>query len=138
MGKNYGWPLHTHGINYNGTPFPWQIDGVDIKQPIHYWTPSPGISNLVFYEGQQFSKWRNSLLVTSLGKQELHRLQLNGNTVTDDEIILENYGSIRDITVDRKGAIYLAMFNLDPKHIGGAIYRLIPNNTRTGALKNAN
>ena len=135
-GKNYGWPLHTFGINYNGTPFPWQHEGLEIIQPVHYWIPSPGISNLIFYEGSRFPKWKNSLLVSSLGKQELYRLDLKNKSIVDEEIVMENYGRIRDIAVDSKGYIYLVI-NPEPKGRAGAVYQLLPVQPTTGVNNDA-
>lgn len=125
-GANYGWPLVSYGMNYDGTAFKWQPSPTPLTDPVYYWTPSPGISNLALYEGDEFPKWNGNLLVTSLGKEELHRLSLQNNVVSNDEIILENQGRIRDIFVDQKGEIFLVI-NPAEKGGSGAVYKMIPS-----------
>lgn len=66
-------------------------------------------------------------MVTSLGKEELHRLSLNNNSVVDDEVILENQGRIRDIFIDQDGEIFLVL-NPAEKGGSGSVYKMIASN----------
>ena len=55
-GKNYGWPLATHGINYSMLPIP-EAQGKTVKgtePPHHVWDKSPGISGMAFYDAERF------------------------------------------------------------------------------------
>jgi glucose/arabinose dehydrogenase len=79
------------------------------------------VSGITFYNGSRFPKWRNQLLVGSLGRQELHLLRIEGERVIADEVVLEDFGRIRDIQVDPDGYPYLVLNNPT-----GAIYRLVP------------
>ena len=54
-GANYGWPLVSYGMNYDGTAFEWQPSITPLTDPVYYWTPSPGISNLAIYKNGDFS-----------------------------------------------------------------------------------
>src|SRR5690606_5321650 len=72
-GSNYGWPLRSQGIHYDGTPFPWNETAAALVDPVYYWTPSIGVAGTEFYTGDAFALWQGNLLVGSLGKQELHR-----------------------------------------------------------------
>ena len=128
-GANYGWPLVTYGINYDGTAFEWQASSNVLNDPIYYWTPSPGISNLAVYFGTEFPKWEGNLLVSSLGKEQLHLLSLRDQLVVSDEIILQNQGRIRDIFIDSSGEIFLVI-NPEKKGGPGAVYKMIPTKTR--------
>ena len=93
-GKNYGWPLYSKGLNYNGTPVEYgkqlgiEFDLADIVQPLVDWTPSPAISSFVIYEGSSFPEWRGNLIVGSLKARELYRLELSGTQVVHIETLL--------------------------------------------------
>ena len=50
-GKNYGWPIITHGINYAGMRIPEAIGSAKegMEPPYHVWEKSPGLSGMAFY-----------------------------------------------------------------------------------------
>ncbi|WP_309383593.1 PQQ-dependent sugar dehydrogenase [Cerasicoccus frondis] len=109
-GVNYGWPVITYGMNYNGTPITSETSAPGMAQPVHYWTPSIAVCGMDFYEGKAFPNWENKLLVTSLRQEELHLITLDGEKLVSDEVILEDRGRIRDVGSGPDGAIYL-LFN---------------------------
>lgn len=39
-GKNYGWPLVTYGINYDGSPISDKKEMAGVQKPVKYWVPS--------------------------------------------------------------------------------------------------
>lgn len=119
-GKNYGWPVITYGMNYNGTPITGKTSAPGMEQPVTYWTPSIAVCGIDFYEGDLFPNWKNALLVGSLRQEELHLIKLDGHKVVSDEIILEDRGRVRDVASGPDGAIYLVMNGPD------AIYRMVP------------
>lgn len=108
-GRNYGWPLATHGINYSFTAIPEakgkQVDGTE---PPHYvWDQSPAISGMAFYSRDRFPAWRDNLFIGTL-KGELIRLQLDGDQITHEERLLGQLGKrIRDVRQGPDGFIYL-------------------------------
>ncbi len=109
-GKNYGWPLATHGINYNGRPIPeaqgTHVDGTE--QPIHYWKDSPAISGMAFYDAKRFPAWQQSLFIGALKDQALLRLELDGDKVVHEERLLESLNErIRDVRVGPDGFVYV-------------------------------
>lgn len=109
-GRNYGWPLATHGINYSGQPIPEaKGESVDGTEPPHYvWERSPGISGMAFYDADRFPAWQHSLFIGALVDQSLIRLQLNGDQVTGDERLLKDLGArIRDVRLGPDGYLYL-------------------------------
>ncbi|MCW8125867.1 PQQ-dependent sugar dehydrogenase [Microbulbifer halophilus] len=117
-GRNYGWPLATHGINYDGSIITEHAEREGMESPLHHWTPSIGVSALDFYRGDRFPAWRDQLLVASLATQELRLLQIEDGRVTGDEILLDNANRIRDVRSGPDGYPYLVM--------GDGIYRLEP------------
>jgi glucose/arabinose dehydrogenase len=108
-GRNYGWPVITLGINYNGQPIGSGKPSMPgMEQPIHHWTPSIAPSGLAFYTADRFPAWTGSLFVGALAHHELVRLRLDGNRVVGEEILLEDRGKrIRDVRAGPDGYLYL-------------------------------
>ncbi len=119
-GNNYGWPVITYGMNYNGKPITEKTAATGMEQPLHYWTPSIAVCGMDFYEGDAFPKWINDLFVGGLASQELHRLVIEGNRVMSDEIILKNEGRVRDVASSPDGLLYVVLNGPD------RIVRLVP------------
>ncbi len=110
-GYNYGWPIITYGINYDGS----KITDLKIKegmeQPINQWTPSIAVCGIKFYTGKPFKVWEDNLLVTSLKYEQLRRLIIVNNKKLDEEVIFESGSRIRDVEIGPDGLIYLALEN---------------------------
>ena len=106
-GKNYGWPVITYGMNYNGTPISNKTQQDGMEQPKHYWTPSIAVSNIEIYRGKSFADWNGKLLAASLSAQELRLLTLDGDKISKDELLLKDIGRLRDVQTGPDGAIYL-------------------------------
>ncbi|EPB8092933.1 PQQ-dependent sugar dehydrogenase [Yersinia enterocolitica] len=117
-GKNHGWPLATHGVNYSGLPIPeakgTHVDGTE--QPVYYWEKSPGISGMAFYDADRFPGWQHSLFIGALAQKELIRLQLDGDKVMAEERLLGDRGErIRDVRIGPDGYVYLLTDESDGK-----------------------
>jgi glucose/arabinose dehydrogenase len=108
-GHNYGWPLITYGMNYDGTPITDHLAGTGMDQPVKYWTPSIAASPLTFYTGTRFPQWKNNLLLGSLATQELLRLEVSGEKVTHQEILFKGIGRVRDIVNGADGDLYVVL-----------------------------
>lgn len=121
-GLNYGWPVITYGMNYNGTPITDKTEQAGMEQPAHFWTPSIAVCGIDFYEGDGFPAWKHDLLVSGMASQQLHRLVIEGSEVVSDEIILKNAGVIRDVESGPDGFIYLLLIT-DGQ---GRVCRLVP------------
>ncbi len=108
-GKNYGWPIITHGVDYPGGPIG---DGITaqqgMEQPVYYWDPVIGPSGLAYYNGTLFPKWRGSLLAGGLRGVGVYRLELKGGKVVAEEPLLTELRTrIRDVRVGPDGAVYV-------------------------------
>ena len=127
-GRNYGWPLHSKGQNYDGTPVAYgkalniEFDLRDIQQPVVDLTPSPAVSSFVFYEGSQFPKWRGDLIVGSLKARSLFRMRIEDNKVVHRETLLSNLARFRDIEIGPNGELFVLLEH----NSGGQIVRLVP------------
>jgi glucose/arabinose dehydrogenase len=107
-GRNYGWPVITYGINYNGTPITdiQQQDGME--QPAHYWVPSIATSGTTIYSGARFPRWQGDFFVGGMAGQQLARVRLdNANAVVETEKLLEGIGRIRDVRTGPDGFLYV-------------------------------
>ncbi|WP_207238332.1 MULTISPECIES: PQQ-dependent sugar dehydrogenase [unclassified Pseudomonas] len=109
-GKNYGWPIATHGINYSLLPIP-EAKGKHVAgmaDPHHVWEKSPGISGMAFYDSPTFKAWDHSLFIGALATQELIRLKLDGDKVVHEERLLGDLKArIRDVRVGPDGYLYV-------------------------------
>ena len=89
-GKNYGWPVITHGIDYSGAPIGIGKAAPGMEQPRYFLVPSIAPSGMAFYSGDTFPHWQGNLFVGALAGQQLVRLELDGETVKHDERLLSD------------------------------------------------
>ncbi|MCW4470250.1 PQQ-dependent sugar dehydrogenase [Flavobacterium sp. MFBS3-15] len=120
-GKNYGWPLTSYGINYNGTTITDKTTAPGITDPQHYWIPSIGPSGLTFVTGDKYKPWKGAVLSGSLRFQYLNLSYLDGTKITGEEKLLKNIGRVRDVRMAPDGFIYVAV-----EEPAAAIYKLVP------------
>ncbi len=109
-GKNYGWPIATHGIDYSFLPIP-EARGKRVPgtEPPHYvWRKSPAISGMAFYDAPRFAAWRGSLFIGALAERALIRLTLEGEQIVAEERLLQALDArIRDVRQGPDGYLYL-------------------------------
>jgi glucose/arabinose dehydrogenase len=128
-GHNYGWPLYSKGVDYDGTPVEYwkelgiEFDLEDIDQPIVDLTPSPAVSSFIIYDGDAFPGWRHQFLVGSLKATELYRFVIEDDALVHRELLISNLARIRDIETGPDGNLYLLL-----EHASGSrIVRLVPD-----------
>ena len=117
IGKNYGWPLITYGLDYSGsliTPF---TESEGLEQPVTYWTPSIAPSALAVYRGEMFPDWKDNLFVTAMVPGDLRRLTMVDNKVVDQEILLPELGRLRNVVNSTDGSLLVATDGPDGKII---------------------
>ncbi len=108
-GLNYGWPIITYGMNYNGTPITALTAKEGLEQPVVHWTPSIAVCGIEFYRGDSFPRWRNSLLVTGLASEELRRVVIDGHRVVEQELLFKGIGRVRDVATGPDGLVYVVL-----------------------------
>jgi aldose sugar dehydrogenase len=109
-GKNYGWPIVTHGENYGGGRIGEGItERAGLEPPLHHWTPSIAPSGMAFVKSDRYGPaWRGSLLVGSLKFRYLARLELDDSRVKREEKLLPDLNQrVRDVREGPDGFIYL-------------------------------
>lgn len=106
--ENYGWPIVSYGIEYNGQPVGQGITEQEgFTQPLYYWDPSIAPSGIDFYYGDEVKEWENSLFVASLVQKHIARLMISNGKVIGEERLLENEDQrIRDVLVGNDGSLY--------------------------------
>lgn len=120
-GRNYGWPLVTHGMNYNGTPIQGsRTEAPGMESPLLHWTPSIAVCGLDVARGTAFPKWKGDLFAGGLRSEEVRRIRLENDQVIEQELIVKGIGRIRDVRFDQEGYLYLILN--DP----GKLVRLTP------------
>jgi aldose sugar dehydrogenase len=112
-GRNYGWPVITHGFNYDGTRVSDLTHKDGMEQPVKFWTPSPGLGPLAFYTGPMFPKWKNQAFLGGMVFEEIKRLEIQDNKVAREEIFFKGYGRVRDLKIAPDGSIYLLLNDPD-------------------------
>jgi len=121
-GNNYGWPLATYGVNYNGTPITDATHGDGLEQPIWFWDPSIAPSGMAFYDGDGFENWHGDVFVGALAGTMLVRFEVEGDRVISSEALLSERGErVRDVAAGPDGNLYVLTDDIE-----GAILRLVP------------
>jgi glucose/arabinose dehydrogenase/mono/diheme cytochrome c family protein len=106
-GANYGWGVATKAAQAGMvSSAPGMID------PVIYYTPTMATAGISFYTGDRYPAWKNtSLFVGGLLGERLERLETDGDKVTHQEVIFNNFGRVRDITQGPDGYLYIALQN---------------------------
>ena len=121
-GRNYGWPVVSHGKEYwspvsigEGTEKP------GIESPLKVYIPSIAPGSLMLYDGEAFPEWKGSLFAGALKLQHLNRVPISSKQLPNgEERLLEDLGErIRALAQSPEGWIY---FSTD----SGKIMRLRP------------
>lgn len=107
-GKNYGWPVITYGIEYQGGKVNEGIQQkVGLEQPVYYWDPVISPSGITFYDGKGIEEWKNNLFISCLSSMHICRLVIENNKVIGEERLLADESQrFRDITEGADGALY--------------------------------
>lgn len=119
-GVNFGWPVISYGINYDGTILTELKEKEGMEQPVYQWTPSIGPCGMTFVTGERYKGWKNNLLIGSLAFQYLERVVLENNKVVHTEKLLDGIGRVRNVVMSHDGFVYVAI------EIPGKILRLTP------------
>lgn len=119
-GANYGWPVITFGVDYDGTIISPDTAKIGYKQPVSYWIPSIAPSSLTRVKGTVYKGWEGDFLSGSLSFEYLDRLIMKNNKVVGREKLLQKIGRVRNVVQGPDGYIYVAVEK------SGKIYKLVP------------
>ena len=119
-GLNYGWPVISYGINYDGTILTELTEKEGMEQPVFQWTPSIAPCGMTVVTGNRFKRWENNLLEGSLRFDYVERMVLEGDKVIHTEKLVEGIGRVRNVVMSPDGLVYIGLE--EP----GMIVRLVP------------
>ena len=76
-GGNYGWPVRSDGVNYDGAAIPDHSADDGFVKPVINWTPVIAPGNFVFLEGTMFRDWQGDAMISGLKGEELIRVEMD-------------------------------------------------------------
>ena len=128
-GKNYGWPVVSYGRFYLGPRVNVNPYKEGMEPPLIFWVPSIAPSGLLFYTGDRFPQWKNSLFVGAMRQGEvprsghLERLDFNEQweELHRESLLRELQQRIRDVRQGPDGLLYLLTGEND-----GALLKIEP------------
>jgi glucose/arabinose dehydrogenase len=97
-GKNYGWPLVSYAVNYNGVAIPSPDTRSDLAKLVIYWTPVIAPGSLTFYTGAMFRSGR-AQRSRRHGHADLNRITFDAQGRRQACGTLERHHRIRDVEV---------------------------------------
>lgn len=110
-GGNYGWPLFSYGLNYDGSAVSDLTEedaAATTVLPTKYWGPEFRVapSGLLLVQNSAFPAWNGSFVMGALRPQHL----LLYNPATDQtEILLSGIGRIRDVAQLPSGELLISV-----------------------------
>lgn len=119
-GKNYGWPIIHHRETREG-----------MEAPLLEYTPAVAPASGMFYRGSAFPQFKGNFFFGNLRGERIIRVVLDGRrVVSQEDLLLKQYGRIRDVAEGPEGAIYFSTSNRDgrgtPTSDDDRIIRLVP------------
>lgn len=123
QGRNYGWPVISYGVNYNGASIGEGQAQDGMEQPAHYWDPSIAPSGMMVYSGALVPEWEGDIFTGSLNTSFLSRLDPDTAAATgfaEERIEAQETGRVRDVREAPDGSIWFVSV------LEGAIFRLAP------------
>ncbi len=119
-GANYGWPVITYGINYDGTKITDKTHQDGMEQPLYYWVPSIGVCGMVFVRDSAYPFWEGNLLNGSLKYNYLDRTIISADGEYENrEKLFAKSGRMRSIYQGKDGYIYIGYEN------PGRVYKIV-------------
>lgn len=108
-GRNYGWPVITHGVDYGGSRIGEGTAKAGMEPPLKYWVPSIAPSGMAFLTSDRYGPgWRGNLFMGSLKFGYLARLEMkNDQVVTEHKLLEEGRARIRDVRQGPDGLLYV-------------------------------
>ncbi len=83
--KNYGWPIVSDGVDYDGSPIPDHSTRPEFAAPAIHWTPVIAPGDFVFYDGTLWPEWQGDALIAGLKTEALIRVDMQGTQATETD-----------------------------------------------------
>jgi len=121
-GQNYGWPITTYGIDYDGSIISNQKEKEGIASPIHVWVPSIAPCGMAIVTSDRYKGWKGNLLVGALAGQLIARVEIKNRKSVQEERLLKGIARVRAVSQGPDGYIYVLTES------PGMFLRLLPVN----------
>jgi glucose/arabinose dehydrogenase len=108
-GANYGWPVISYGINYNGTILTDKTEQSGMTQAELYWTPSIAPSGMIYVSSDKYPSLQGKFLVGSMKFGHLVLLTIKGEKVVSQEKVFDKIGRARSLLQGGDGYIYVGI-----------------------------
>lgn len=118
-GTNYGWPVISYGVDYDGSRIGEGTAKAGMAQPAFYWDPSIAPSGLMIYSGKLWPDWRGDFFTGSLKFDHIARLD-PAQGFAGEELAAPETGRVRDVREAPDGSIWFLSVTQ------GALYRMTP------------
>jgi hypothetical protein len=102
---NYGWPVVTFGINYDGSQITPDTTLPGMELPLTYWVPSIAPSGMTFIKNGQPNN-EADILIGALAGTHIHWLKMKDNKRVASSRSMNGYARFRDIRQAPDGKIY--------------------------------
>jgi glucose/arabinose dehydrogenase len=108
-GKNYGWPLYSNGINYNGTTISNGHNAPGITAPLLTWSPAMAPGGLSFINHPSYRDWNGRLLSASMGRRQLLMIKLENGVPVSDTVLFNGIGRVRHVKQGPNGKLFFSV-----------------------------
>lgn len=105
-GANYGYPIVSNGMHYDGEPIPDHDTRPELNAPEVSWTPVISPAGFIIYDGELFPEWQGSGFIGGLSSQALVRVAFDGESAREAERF-DMEQRIREVAQGPDGAIWL-------------------------------
>ena len=114
---NFGWDVSSYGTNYDGTdPYKKSHVKYGFIEPLKYYVPSIGISQMVYMPNNLKFEDGKYLFVSSLRAGSIYIIKINDkfNKILNEDRIYFAEQRIRDIEYDKENNVFFLLFEYTP------------------------
>ncbi len=119
-GENYGYPIVSEGIHYDGRDIPNHDTRPEFVAPAIAWVPTIAPGGLIFYTGDKFPAWKNSAFIGGLRSEALIRISFDGEKAKEADRF-DMGARIREVEQGPDGNIWIVEDGENAK-----LYKLTP------------
>lgn len=84
-GSNYGYPIVSEGVHYDGRDIPNHDTRPEFDAPDVAWVPTIAPAGLIFYSGDLFPAWKGSAFIGGLASEAIIRVSFDGEKAQEAE-----------------------------------------------------
>lgn len=84
-GSNYGYPIVSQGVHYDGKDIPNHETRPEFDAPDVAWVPTIAPAGLVFYSGEMFPAWKDNAFIGGLASEAIIRVSFDGDKAKEAE-----------------------------------------------------